>query len=388
MKPTETAPEGASGGQRYRFGEVIVDEAAHTLVRAGEPQTVEPKAFAVLLVLLRRAGELVGRDELLDAVWGHRHVTPGVLTRAIAQLRHALGDDFHHPVYIQTQHALGYRFVGTLQSDTEAETRSDVPDGVEAAALAPALPLAAAFPPEPDITTVPPIAETVATDPVPRVDMALHGTAESTGMRRAPPAKAVGDRDQRWRWLGAAVAVLVLAIAATLIWQYRQSPSARPGEASIAILPFTSLSNTRDDRYFAEGLAVEMHDALAGVPGLEVVAARPAAKGDGNEIDVKKLGRRLGVATVLDASVRRALSRVRISARLTDTKTGVTLWAGSYDRETGDVFAVQSEIASEVVQALLGMLPGGGQSLTERLAPTHSIVAYDAYLKGLQQLQE
>ena len=171
-------------------------------------------------------------------------------------------------------------------------------------------------------------------------------------------------------------------------WLEHRPPPQRPSEASIAVLPFTSLSSARDDRYFAEGLAVEMHDALAGVPGLEVVAARPAAQGDGKEIDVKQLGRRLGVSTVLDASVRRDGERVRISARLSDTATGVTLWAGSYDRQASDVFALQSEIANEVVQALLGMLPGGGTTLAKRLAPTNSIVAYDAYLKGLQQLQE
>src|SRR5688572_13373462 len=108
------------GPGRYRFGDVVVDEAAHTLLRAGEPQAVEPKAFAVLLALLRRRGELIGRDDLLDQVWGHRHVTPGVLTRAIAQLRAVLGDDHHQPRYIQTRHALGYSFVGELLPDTEA----------------------------------------------------------------------------------------------------------------------------------------------------------------------------------------------------------------------------------------------------------------------------
>src|SRR5687768_2064571 len=104
----------ASPAARYRFGDVEVDVAAHSLLRGGEPQPLEPKAFAVLLVLLRHPGALVGRDELLDAVWGHRHVTPGVLTRAIAQLRTALGDDPHRPRYIRTQHAVGYAFIGHL----------------------------------------------------------------------------------------------------------------------------------------------------------------------------------------------------------------------------------------------------------------------------------
>src|SRR5688572_29791600 len=110
------APDRDGDTGHYRFGDIVVDARAQTLMRAGALQQVEPKAFAVLLALLQRPDELVARDDLLDLIWGHRHVTPGVLTRAIAQLRHALDDDSHHPRYIQTRHALGYRFVGTLAS--------------------------------------------------------------------------------------------------------------------------------------------------------------------------------------------------------------------------------------------------------------------------------
>ena len=87
MKPGTGPPAPGDDGlnTRFRFDRIVVDAAAHTLLRDGEPQPLEPKAFAVLLALLRRPGELLGRDELLDQVWGHRHVTPGVLTRAIAQ---------------------------------------------------------------------------------------------------------------------------------------------------------------------------------------------------------------------------------------------------------------------------------------------------------------
>ena len=133
-----------------------------------------------------------------------------------------------------------------------------------------------------------------------------------------------------------------------------------------------------------------MVDALAGVPGLKVVAAPSPA---GGEADVKRLGAQLGVATVLGASVRREGARVRVSARLSDARTGFTLWAHSYDRETGDVFALQSDIAGEVVQALIDVLPSGEieaarQSLARRLTPTRSVAAYDAYLKGEQRMRE
>ncbi|MEG3193130.1 tetratricopeptide repeat protein, partial [Lysobacter sp. D1-1-M9] len=190
----------------------------------------------------------------------------------------------------------------------------------------------------------------------------------------------------RWRLAAAAGLLVLIAVVGLASWLARGPARSPPAEASIAVLPFTSLSSERDDRYFAEGLAVEMHDALAGVPGLKV-AARTVGAALEDEADVRALGRRLGVATVLDASVRREGPRVRINARLSDTASGFTLWTDSYDREVADVFGLQSEIANEVVHALLGVLPDAHPGLAQRLSPTSNIAAYDVYLKGLQQLQ-
>ncbi|GHE25038.1 tetratricopeptide repeat protein [Vulcaniibacterium thermophilum] len=343
------AAEPAPG--RYRFDGFVVDVAAHTLTRDGVAVTVEPKAFAVLAVLLVRAGELVGRDELLDAVWGHRHVTPGVLTRVIAQLRHALGDDAHHPRYIQTQHALGYRFVGTLQ--TEQPARAAAPIATRAAE---------------------PVA--VADGPSASVPAALPSPRRRGG---EPPAR-MRPRARR----SVRLAALVLALPALLlVWNARQPPATPTVAPSVAVLPFTPIGRDEADRYFAEGLAAEMHDALAGVPGLKVAAWLPATAG---RADPRALGQRLGVAAVLDASVQREGQRVRIRARLTDTATGFTLWSRRYDRELGDVFATQSEIAREVASALVGVLPDAGEGLRRRLAPTRDVAAFDAYLRGLHAL--
>jgi len=372
MTPHGSAGQGGPNAERYRFGDIVVDAPAHTLTRAGTEQTVEPKAFSVLLILLRHAGELVGRDDLLDQVWGHRHVTPGVLTRVIAQLRHALADDSQHPRYIQTQHALGYRFIGELleaeaplhangdaHQDEVAVLRHSVPVALTVAANEAVAPAA----PEPFAAPVP------------------SGGADFATRRKTSDLR-------RW-WL--AIAAL-LAIAATGYWFGQRDPAApAPNAASVAVLPFASLSEGRDEDYFAEGLGVEMVDALAGIPGLKVVAApSPPERG---EVDVKRLGAQLGVATVLGASVRREGARVRVSARLSDARTGFTLWAHSYDRETGDVFALQSDIAGEVVKALIDVLPSGEieaarQSLARRLTPTRNVAAYDAYLKGEQRMRE
>ncbi|MFD0737748.1 tetratricopeptide repeat protein [Lysobacter koreensis] len=381
-----TDAAGPAAASRYRFGDVVVDAAAHTLLRAGDPQTVEPKAFAVLLVLLQRAGDLVGRDDLLDAVWGHRHVTPGVLTRAIAQLRHALDDDFQHPRYIQTQHALGYRFIGVLETEPEATPVSapapvpaPVPIGngdLESIGATPGGPVpgpgAAADEAAPRDTS----SDSAATEGL--------ATAASAAVAAPRPERRRVQRRRTWRWLSVALVLAAIAVAGWW-WLERMRAPVRAQAPSIAVLPFTTLSADKADRYFAEGLAVELHSALAGVHGLKVAAWMPPSILD-SASDAKFLGKRLGVATVLDASVRREGSRVRISARLADTGSGFTLWSRTYDRDVSDVFATQSEIAQEVVHSLVGVLPDAGEGLRKRLAPTRNVAAFDAYLRGLQQL--
>ncbi|WP_199098267.1 winged helix-turn-helix domain-containing protein [Dyella sp. ASV21] len=104
----------ADGAWIYHCDDLLVEPRSHRLERAGTPLSVEPKAYTVLMVLLQQAGEVVSKDELLDAAWGHRHVTPGVLTRAVSQLRHSLGDCATSPRYIATVHSLGYRFIGEV----------------------------------------------------------------------------------------------------------------------------------------------------------------------------------------------------------------------------------------------------------------------------------
>lgn len=98
----------------YRCDGLVVDPCAHRLERDGQSQPVEPKVYTVLVTLLEQAGLVVHKDALLDAAWGHRHVTPGVLSHAISQLRHALGDSALHPRYIATVHTMGYRFMGEV----------------------------------------------------------------------------------------------------------------------------------------------------------------------------------------------------------------------------------------------------------------------------------
>lgn len=105
----------------FAFADVEVDARAHRLLRGGREIAIEPKAFAVLLEFLAHPGELLGRDQLLDAVWGHSFVTPATLNRIVAQLRKALADDSDNPCCIQTVHGLGYRFIAPLHEEAQTE---------------------------------------------------------------------------------------------------------------------------------------------------------------------------------------------------------------------------------------------------------------------------
>jgi DNA-binding winged helix-turn-helix (wHTH) protein len=95
---------------RIAFADVVVDLTGRRVLRGGATLPLEPKAFEVLALLAASPGRAFSRDEILDAVWGHRHVTPGVLNRVVSLLRHALGDDAHHPRFLHTVHGVGYRF--------------------------------------------------------------------------------------------------------------------------------------------------------------------------------------------------------------------------------------------------------------------------------------
>jgi DNA-binding winged helix-turn-helix (wHTH) protein len=106
--------------ETYQFDNILVEPAAHRLERDGRPLPVEPKAYMLLLTLLRHAGEMVSKDTLLDSVWGHRHVTTGVLNRVVSQLRRTLGDSSAQPRYIATVHSLGYRFICEVQCTSPA----------------------------------------------------------------------------------------------------------------------------------------------------------------------------------------------------------------------------------------------------------------------------
>lgn len=194
------------------------------------------------------------------------------------------------------------------------------------------------------------------------------------------------------------IAVATVA-AALLAWQFlRPKPRAAPLAAapapalagpttaaapdkSIAVLPFESLSEDKANAYFADGIQDQILTKLASVGDLKVISRTSTGKYKSRPEDLKTVARELGVATVLEGTVQRAEAKVRVNVQLIDARADSHLWAKSYDRDLKDVFAIQSEVAQEIADALQAKL-SPAEAKTVARAPTNDPQAYDLFLKG------
>ena len=155
----------------------------------------------------------------------------------------------------------------------------------------------------------------------------------------------------------------------------------RDSQPSVAVLPLVNLSPDRENEYFSDGMTEELITALGKVEGLRVAARTSAFAFKGTDADVREIGAKLNVGTVLEGSVRRAGRRLRLSAQLVSTKDGYHIWSEEYDRELADVFAVQDELARAIVGALRVTLQRpAGAALVK--AGTADLEAHDLYLQG------
>jgi adenylate cyclase len=159
----------------------------------------------------------------------------------------------------------------------------------------------------------------------------------------------------------------------------------REHKASVCVLPFVNMSGDPEQEYFSDGITEDIITDLSKVSALSVVARNTAFMFKGQSIDIKEVARTLGVSHVLEGSVRKAGSRVRITAQLIDGAAGDHLWADRFDRELNDIFAIQDEISKAIVAALqLKLLPEEKKAIEAR--GTSSVEAYNLYLMARQQL--
>ncbi len=157
------------------------------------------------------------------------------------------------------------------------------------------------------------------------------------------------------------------------------APVNAPGRASIAVLPFTNMSSDAEQEFFADGLSEDLITDLSKVSGLFVIARHSTFVYKGKLIDIRQAARELGVSYVVEGSVRRSASRVRITVQLIDARDGNHIWADRFDRDLAEFFALQDEVVGKIVAALAHAIPLQS-SLPKRRAP--HIEAYDLFAKG------
>jgi TolB-like protein len=194
----------------------------------------------------------------------------------------------------------------------------------------------------------------------------------------------------RWVWVIAAVVAGVLAGGYFLVdkvWRSKHETTASTAvisDKSIAVLPFADMSEKKDQEYFADGMAEEIIDLLVKVPGLKVISRTSSFQFKGKTEALRGIGSQLGVAYVLEGSVRKSGDRVRVTAQLVDSRNGTPRWSQTYDRDFTEVLKLQDEIAASLVRALqIEVSAATGMSSRPELV---NVEAYTLYLQGVHAL--
>jgi adenylate cyclase len=263
--------------REFHVGEWLVEPNLNCITRANRKTSVEPKVIEVLAYLADYAGEVLSKEQIIQAVWPDTFVSDEVLRYSITALRKAFKDDARNPQIIQTIPRRGYRLIAEVSKKTTA--------------------------------------------------------AEARG--------------------------------------------------SIAVLAFTDISSTKDQEYFCDGISEEIISNLSRIQGLRISSRTSSFAFKGKSEDIRSIGRKLGVESVLEGSVRKAEGRLRITAQLIKVADGCHLWTERYDRELKDIFAIQDEIARSIAATLkIALTPRECVALGK--APTTDLEAYDYYLRGKQ----
>src|SRR6266496_2426402 len=208
---------------------------------------------------------------------------------------------------------------------------------------------------------------------------------DHVGKRLDLPFEDMGER--RLKNIERPIRVYSISLDAPSTRQTDGAASARPEEKpSIAVLPFINMSGDPEQEYFSDGITEDVITDLSKVSGLFVVARNTAFTYKGKSVEVQQIAKHLGVNFILEGSVRKAGSRVRVTGQLIHGKDGGHVWADRYDRDLTDIFAIQDEITHAIVEQLkVKLLPQERKSIAQ--APTANIEAYTFYLRGRQFMQ-
>jgi len=319
------------------FDEFEIDRENFRVLKSGEPISLSPRAFDVLLMLMGNAGRVVEKQEIFNSVWKDTFVGDNALTKVIKEIRHALTDDATNPHYIETVPKRGYRFIAKI-----SEIGS---------------PIGSVLQQVPETST---------------------GSAEAD--QRPHRSNSV-----RNRWIFVSLLLIVgLGTGAFYYFDHAQSanePADNSPIDSIAVLPFENAAKDPSVEYLSDGITESLINGLSKMSGLKVMSLGSVLRYRGPEHDPQTVGSELNVRGILTGSVRQVGEQLVVNVSLDDARGGRHIWGEQYVRGFGDILTIQDEIEQKVLANLqVHLSVPEQQRISKRY--TNDPEAFQLYLKG------
>ena len=314
--------------REYRFGDFEIDLETWQLSHLGQAVHLEPTVLKLLIFLIENKDRLVLKRELLDTVWGDTYVSESALSKAVARLRKALEDDAHSPKYIETVHALGYRFIAKVQD----------------------------------------------------IEQPIEKSPIQTKNRRGTFAAIV---------FAGALAIVIIFFSSGLsdLWTKKPGMEEPPQIRSLAVLPLNNLSGDPEQNYFVDGLHEALITDLSTIRSLKVISRQSSMRYRSSNKLVPEIAQELNVDALVEGSVLLVGGRVRVTAQLIHGRTDEHMWAETYDRDLRDVFTLLSEVARAITDEIeITLMPQEEERLA-RAGPVDPEVN-EAYLRGMYFLNK
>jgi len=329
--------------QEFHFGDFTLDQSRYRLQRGERLLRLEKLPMELLILLIQRGGELVSREEIADRLWG-KEVFVDIdhsINTAVRKIRFVLRDDPEKPRFVETVVGKGYRFAASVTYS----------NGVSS-----------------------------ALQEAPKKEHSSPARASEIALSAAPVVHKKALPIRLMVLLGIITLAAIITIALVLSRGGAKGAS-QPAIKSLAVLPFENLSGDATQEYLADGMTEALIGRLAGIHNLRVISRTSAMHFKGTHLAVPEIARTLGVDAIVEGSVMRGGSRIRVHAQLIRAATDEHFWSESYDRELRDVLALQSDVAQSIAQKVEVTVSGEERA---RLVATRSVLpeVYENYLKG------
>jgi DNA-binding winged helix-turn-helix (wHTH) protein/TolB-like protein len=347
---------GKQESHSYEFGRFRLKTAERLLLRDGEPIPLTPKVFDILITLVEKCGEVVGKDDLMKRVWPSTFVEEGNLTQNVSLLRKALGESAGGAQLIETVPRRGYRFVGKVSESGDDQSHS-----------------ATAIDAISNLTVSTQGRGSNAHDELP---VRLNSLALTDSFGSAQPMlgfRLAGFRKNVPGFVLTAAAFVIVIVGWVYLTGRGKDGASANAIQSIAVLPFIDDAADADAEYLNDKIAESLINSLSKLPQLRVVPRSVVAGYKGKDLDPRKIGKELNVRAVVTGRMRRHGEIISIQADLIDLENVAQLWGQRYDHKLADVLLVQEDISRDIFENL---------RLKLNVEEKKQLEAYGLYLKG------